>query len=363
MEGQGKMGRFKEITLEGKPYERGLNYGRSCKDEIIMSIANYKTLFYDRKQITWNQALDIVENYIPVTEEYNRDYIEEMHGMAKGAGVLFEEIMAINARTEILHTGLCCEREDCQECTAFMAAGSATADGGVIAGQTWDFAQLQRDATVIIHLKQGEGKPDILMFPEAGMIGGKGMNSAGISLTLNALKVSEVGDGLPLHVRMRSILDSSTIGAAYMRATHGEIASAANLIITHRDGVALDLEMDPDGVDVLLPENGVLVHTNHFIGPRMSLKHSHSVNGSTYIRMQRIKHLLCNRSDITIEYIKEVFCDHKGYPNSICSHPNMDEPENKRNCTNFALIMDLSNACAYLAEGNPCEASFRQLII
>lgn len=354
---------FKEITLEGAPFDRGIAYGSSCRSEIRASIENYKVLFEDRKQISWERALRIAEKYIPAIEACGKEYMEEMRGIAQGAGVLFEEILAVNTRTEIMFTGQSCEDEDCQECTAFSASGPATRNNRVIAGQTWDFSSFQRDTTIVIHLKQANGVPDIMMFPEAGMIGGKGMNSAGISLTLNALNVAKEGAGLPLHVRMRRVLESGSFAMAYKRATGGDMASPSNLIITHRDGVAIGLEMDTDGIDVMLPEQGVIIHTNHFIGPRMVMRYGHAFTGSTYVRFQRAKQLLCGRTDITVDYMKDVLQDHVGYPISICAHPNTAEPEVKWNTTNFALIMDLTEGCAYFAKGNPCDGSFSRLTI
>jgi chemotaxis protein MotB len=35
---------FKEVTLTGTPYERGLQYGQTCKEEIAISVRNYQAL-------------------------------------------------------------------------------------------------------------------------------------------------------------------------------------------------------------------------------------------------------------------------------------------------------------------------------
>ena len=35
---------FKEVTLTGTPYERGLKYGQTCKEEIAISVRNYRDL-------------------------------------------------------------------------------------------------------------------------------------------------------------------------------------------------------------------------------------------------------------------------------------------------------------------------------
>ncbi len=354
---------FKEVTIQGAPYERGLQYGRACAKEIALSIRNYTDLLQLRKNMTWEQARLLSLKYLPSIQAAGDAYVQEMQGIAHGAGVSFEDILVLNARSELLHTPIPADAEDGMECTAFCVMGPATCGGIVLAGQTWDFTLAQREAVIILRILGEEDKPDILMFPEAGMIGGKGCNSAGLSLTLNALRTAKYRIGLPVHVRMRRILECTRLHEAYERAVSGVMPGAANLMMGHKDGVALDVELDPDGVDVLLPEQGVLVHTNHFIGPRHSLHHGHSAGGSTYIRLQRAKQLFC-RTGLTIADAEAAFCDHAGWPTSICAHASdLKRPLLEQNGTNFGLVMDLTHGIVRLAAGNPCETTFTEISI
>lgn len=115
---------------------------------------------------------------------------------------------------------------------------------------------------------------------------------------------------------------------AFSQTAKGDRPSPANLIITHKDGIALGLELDPAGIDVLQPEAGVLVHTNHFIGPKFGTR-THGSGASTYIRLQRISAHLKSKMGITQEDIKLALRDHAGYPYSVCKHnvPTGDERE------------------------------------
>ena len=74
--------KFKEIILRGTPYERGLTYGQLCRDEINVSIKGYETLFRETKGISWEEARRISEYYLPLINDFNPDYIEEMRGIA-----------------------------------------------------------------------------------------------------------------------------------------------------------------------------------------------------------------------------------------------------------------------------------------
>ena len=349
--------KFKEITVCGTPYERGKTYGQLCKEEVGVSIRVYQLLFEGLKGIAWEDARRISEKYLDLTREFEPDYAEEIRGIAEGAGVDLLDIAALNARTEIMYSQA--QKEEVKECTTLSLMPPATADGRVIAAQNWDFSGLLRDSVVIVHVRQEE-KPNFMMVAEAGMIGGIGMNDRGIAVMLNALRAEVPCQGIPLRARMRAMLEAENLSDAYVRGSHAPV-SVANLIATHKDGVAIAFEMDSEIVEPMIPEDGVLLHTNHYIGTKMYLKNDVNHMGSSYIRLQRIRTLVkeCH-GKITVEDVMRMLKDHAGYPQSICDHENMKDPLVKRDATNFAIIMDLTENCIYLAPGNPCENAFEK---
>ena len=350
--------KFKEITVQGTPYERGRTYGELCKEEIDVSIRVYQMLFDGLKGISWEAARKISEHYLSLTRDFEPDYAEEMRGIAEGASVDLLDIAALNARTEIMYSA----KAEVKECTTLSLMPPATADGRVIAAQNWDFSGLLRDSVVIVHVYQ-EDKPNFVMVAEAGMIGGIGMNERGIAVMLNALRAEVPCQGIPLRARMRAMLEAETLSDAYVKGSHAPV-SVANLIATHKDGVAIAFEMDSETVEPMIPEDGVLLHTNHYIGPKMYLANDVNHMGSSYIRLQRIKALVkeCH-GKITVENVMRMLRDHAGYPQSICDHENLKDPVVKRDATNFGVIMDLSGNCMYLAPGNPCENAFEKYYI
>lgn len=342
---------IKELTLIGTPFERGLIYGKACEQEIRCSIESYTRLFKGRS-ISWEQAKERAAAFIPIIKETDERYIEEMKGIAQGAALDFEDILAINCRSEQLYAPAP------QECTAFSLIPPATKEGKVLAGQNWDYTRSQREALVALRIPAQEGAASLLLFVEAGMIGGKGMNSEGLGLTLNALSTSEFAYGLPLHIRMRRILEQETFEEACEVAAEGKHPSPVNWILTHRDGRALGLEVDCSGVDRLEPQGGALFHTNHFLGPKFAERKPPSLNSST--RLERIGALLGGREGLTIEDAKEALADHENHPNCICKHvnPNAERDIMHQSATNHGLIMDLQAGEAHFAYGNPCESTY-----
>ncbi len=351
----------KQIVLRGAPYERGLSYGRACRDEILISLDSYRRLFRKERNVTWEQARAIAGRFLPYIEGRYDAYLAEMRGIAEGAGLEFEDILALNCRTEILYSAVKGTEKSPDECSAFSAVAPAARPGSVLAGQTWDYTVAQREALIIARLPEEKDIPARLLFLEAGMIGGMGVNAAGLALTLNALDTEGSAPGVPLRIRMRSVLDCRDINAAYIAAAGTPIPFAASLIITHRDGVSLNLELDPSGCDVLIPEDGLLVHTNHFLGPRMVLTHPHDKLASTYCRLQTLKQSLKSRKDLSAGDIEEFFRDHRGIPVSVCRHcdPHLTGEDHLDDCqTNFAFVADLKKGIVRFVPGNPCEGDF-----
>ena len=89
------------IELSGSPYDRGVRYGRQAAPEVARSVGHYcaqaKALDVDDARLA-----QIVREYLPILERFDQRQIEEMRGVAAGAGVSFEQIVLLNARTELL---------------------------------------------------------------------------------------------------------------------------------------------------------------------------------------------------------------------------------------------------------------------
>lgn len=105
---------------------------------------------------------------------------------------------------------------------------------------------------------------------EAGLLAKTGMNAAGLGLVTNALVTdADVGaPGLPYHVLLRAILDYATVTEALAALQAGVRSSSANYLIAHATGAVLDVEAAPGDFTCLyprFPDDGVLLHTNHFL--------------------------------------------------------------------------------------------------
>jgi hypothetical protein len=98
-------------------------------------------------------------------------------------------------------------------------------------------------------------------------------------------------------------------------------ACSNNMMLSHKDGFAIDFECAPDESFPLYPQNDLLVHANHWVSPvaLAKLKDTglNDVPDSVY-RDWRIKRLLEPQEKIGVQQIKAALFDRFGAPYSVC---------------------------------------------
>ena len=129
--------RFPVYTIGGDARTRGAQCGELAREQIAVSVESYKRLFRYYSALEWEDVLRRAAMFIPAVDAYDRAIMDEIRGIAEGSGRPVEEIMAINARTELMY-GVAAHPP--AECTAIVALPSATADGHVLLGQNWDLS-------------------------------------------------------------------------------------------------------------------------------------------------------------------------------------------------------------------------------
>jgi isopenicillin-N N-acyltransferase-like protein len=203
-------------------------------------------------------------------------YLDEIAGIAEGAGLDPGDVLAINVRTEVMFAAkarqAAAQRHAPDGCTSFAVIPPPGTDGSTLIGQNWDWLPHTSETVVVLEARQDEG-PDFVTVVEAGLLAKTGMNSSGLGLVTNALVTdADTGaPGIPYHLALRAILDCETVSDALAALQSGERSSAANYLIAHRDGSVVNVEAAPGDFSqlyLLFPAGGVVLHSNHFLSPR-----------------------------------------------------------------------------------------------
>jgi isopenicillin-N N-acyltransferase-like protein len=368
---------FPHVEVAGGPRDRGRAYGEQARERVGRSIAAYEEVFRAYADWDWGQVRRQAARYEPAIAAYEPRYVDEMRGIAEGAGVDLEDVLSINVRTEVMFAAKARAAEEASraggdgqrqgECSAFAVLPEASANGHTLVGQNWDWLLHCFDTVVVLEVEQDEG-PNFVSVVEAGLLAKTGMNSSGIGVVTNAL-VTDDDRGepaVPYHVVLRALMDCENISDALSAVQRGVRSSSANYLAAHEDGIAVDVEAAPGDFSRMfleLPEDGVLLHTNHYRSPAFDRRDvSLWVMPDSPFRLERLKAEVARaRPGLSLDTFRSAFGDHANYPSGLCCHPDERMEPHDRGATVASILMDLDDRRMWLADGHPCTVPYREL--
>ncbi|GAA6053569.1 hypothetical protein JCM3770_005199 [Rhodotorula araucariae] len=336
---------FPVISCSGSPRELGLQHGQQARTQVLGSIGAYKSIFFDLASLTWEQVLEQAAKFEAPLRAAHPDLVEEIEGVAEGAGVDFLAVLALNVRSEISLA------EPLDGCTSVSRVSK---DGSRYIAQNWDWKTAISPGIIILHIKPSDGTPEVKFTTEAGIIGKMGHNSAGVCLLLNAIKAKSLDRNLlPIHLLMRRLLQHTSVSDArrYIESQRGSAASAHLMLADKSD--AFSLEISPNGYAIIEPdENTVLCHTNHFIDETIHKK-SNEVEGwlpDSTVRLAKIRETVGTADDLSHDKLRKLLSDRSNGPCSICRHQGGTGID-----TLFTLTFNASMGSGEVKVGKPDE--------
>lgn len=371
------MDAFPHVKVTGGPLERGRAYGEQARERILASISAYDDVFRAYTGWDWYRVRREAARYEAPITAFDPRYVEEMRGIAEGAGVDLEDVLSINVRTEVMFAAKARAAESASrtrrdgqrqgECSAFAVLPEASADGHTLIGQNWDWLLHCFDTVVVLEAEQDEG-PNFVSVVEAGLLAKTGMNSSGLGVATNALVTDDDrGEpGVPYHVLLRAFMDCENLSDALAAAQRAVRSSSANYLLAHEDGVAVDLETAPGDFSRIFlefPEEAVLLHTNHYRSRAFDRRDvSLWVMPDSPFRLERLKAAVRRaRPSLSLDTFRTALGDHANYPSSICCHPDVRMDPHDRGATVASVLMNLDERRIWLADGHPCTMPYREL--
>ena len=338
------------MEASGEWHEIGRTLGSTCRPELV------KELEYVRRIGDLTGVLEEVEAMLDVFRYeigvYSEPYMGVLEGMAEGSGLSLDDVTLVHVGYE---TMLWTPRWGC---TSFAVCGEASSNGDTLIGQTLDIPEMLSDCVVSLRVETVDGMR-AFMVCVPGMIY-TGMNSKGVGLCINMVNPGEVRRGVPASVVSWEALMADRLSRALGVVMDAFRASGLNYLLADGDGNVFSVETTPDRFRVLEPEQGILVHANHYVSEAFKDEDA-LVAGSpdTLIRQQRLRRLLeAHRGRIDLELLHEALKDHSNYPDSICCHPDPEAIPEYRWKTAAVMLYNLTAGRARAFGGNPCQASW-----
>lgn len=192
---------IKILHVSGSNYEMGYQHGSILQEEVQQDIRAFLNYSHDSKEYllsVWN----LMKEYVP------QEYIDEMHGMADGAEISYDDLAAANIEIIIGHI---------VACFGISAWGNATVDGKLYQTRSFDqpldisdpvTGTLVHDNAVLIVRNPENGYTSIAPSFAGSMHGGGGFNSQGIAVGQQALWSKDYSfHGAPGQIRVQEVLD------------------------------------------------------------------------------------------------------------------------------------------------------------
>jgi isopenicillin-N N-acyltransferase-like protein len=349
---------FPLIEIAGPPFARGESYGAQARKRILRSVTLYRGRL-EKLGLTSDRIADLVRQTLPEMLRFGEYYVAEMEGIARGAGLALDDIVLVNARTEIV--ALAKRRETPVDgCTGVVVLPSHAAGGALIHAQNWDWLAACAETGVVLRIRRDDG-PDILTFTEAGGLARSGLNAAGLAITANYLESDRDyrQAGVPLPLIRRRVLEQQHLALAIEAIAATPKACSNNMILSDAKGFAIDLECAPDEVFPLHAANGRIVHANHWQSAVALSKLKDTglaaVPDSLY-RDRRVTELLPDHPDT--EDVKRALFDDFGAPYAVC-RPPIDEGDGNLGATVAMIVMvpacGIMEICAMPAQSRSFE--------
>lgn len=320
-----------EMYLEGKPYARGVAYGKIAQD-----------LLYDQEKAFTNEIKSMVPSasylkflrYIVgfmnrnLSEYVIPEYQEEIYGIAQSASKEFEWIGSNYSRQLNYHAahdiGHALANMMLVGCSSFATWNQLSKDSQLIVGRNFDFYVGDEFAKkkIIAFYKPEKGIPfmSIIWGGFTGVV--SGMNLKGLTVTINANKSSiPFGAATPVSLVAREILQyASTIEEAVQIAKKRTMfVSESFMVGSAIDNKAVVIEKTPEQLDVYESKQDKLLCTNHYQSSSLlnqNLNKEQMKQSASVYRYERLTELLNSNPIMTPEHAVAILRDYKGKQNA-----------------------------------------------
>ncbi|AMP05406.1 acyl-coenzyme A:6-aminopenicillanic acid acyl-transferase family protein [Collimonas pratensis] len=366
-------GHFPLIEVAGTAYQRGRQHGSAAPERVARSARLYRRQLM-RQGLGGDRLTRLALGMRAVIQRFDSAYLDEMQGIADGAGVSLADVILINCRTEMMfcHSDLkmvCRELED--RCTGLVVLPEHAAAGRLMHAHNWDWRQECADTGIVLRIRRdGADQPDLLLFAEAGALGRHGFNGAGLSMSGNFLSSDrdyrQLAD-VPLALVRRKMLEAPDMGSAMKILWRTRRFCSRNLMLAHAGvdrvgqalGDAVNLECAPDEIFWQAPQHGLLVHADHWLCPvaRGKLRElGLAANPDSLYRQQRVETVLqqaLRRGSQKIDWacIKHVLAGDFLYAGGVLRKPDAEG----RHATVATTLMDAGAGAMWIAR-NPCRS-------
>jgi isopenicillin-N N-acyltransferase-like protein len=358
---------FVHVQARGSYRELGRAVGETARDQIHASVDFFRENFPSMTagRLTFAEAELQALAYGDHARRWLPRYVEELEGLAEGAGLPFARLLVLNCGEEFTSSepaGDACRLSprsprSGDHCTAVAVA----AGGRHVVGHNMDWYVIDAVNNVFFDLTGPDGTR-VMGLAGAPYLLMLGLNSHGVGNVSNSVHSSDNRIGVPNAFVRRATLEARTLEEARERGLVAARARGTNQFFADTSGRLWDVESSA-GAHAFMDHTaaGFMAHTNHYVAPEMK-PHEGAVHEESAVRLSTAERLLregIDRGDDPVELVARVLRCHEPSPDAcICGHPDEDEAPADQGMTVGSIICDLDERRVYACAGPPCENEY-----
>lgn len=352
------------VDLEGTHYEIGVQHGKQLKEAITDRVIPFVEGDMEEIGVSQSSYLEIIPKYEGLLIDHYPQILDETKGIAEGAGVSYEKALLVLLFWEIRDT----VTHSFPECSSFVAAGRATADGHPIATQNTDWPRHMREKNIDFTFKVKPdkgysflgrglagnlGRPSVIGFNEKGL----GFVGSGVRQLVGG------GFGFPPLVATRLGIESCATVEEFIdlvKSIQGWSHAGENVDVVDASGDMARVSFSTRRTMILEASNHFIASTNHYHHEEMRRygplsKEDYPSSWERYYRLVSLLHE--NHGEINKDSAMRIMSDHafgEKPPNgakSLCRHG-----ENVQTMTN--VVFAPTKGDYWISHGNPCRGQY-----
>lgn len=259
----GEEGKLRVLLLEGTPYQMGMTHGKALRAEIAELLKRWKTDLAATYKVP---AEDFIKKFLKNTdfkssiERWTPGLLDEVRGIADGAGVDFETMYAFQLIDENWTMAKDIAFEKCTSIAAGKRGGAPA-----FTSQTQDIPRFYHGFQTVLRIRDKTENLETLVFTIPGVVGLNGLNSKSVGVCVNAVtQLAYSLKGLPVAYVIRGILRQKTYEQAVHFLRDIQPAAPQNYVLAGPLNAA-GFERSAGKMTPFLPFDGAefTYHTNH----------------------------------------------------------------------------------------------------
>ena len=197
------------VALEGTPYARGLAHGKALRQEIAAMLVPFRA---DLAQATGCAPELAVSRFLaatayePAISRFTPGLLDEVRGIADGAGQSYEDLLAYQLPDEIWAQG---RLLFAHKCTTIGV--DRDGERPAFVAQNMDLPAWMHAHPTVLRIRHPDRDLESLVVTLPGLIGGNGLNNRRIAVGVNTvLQIRATTAGLPVAFVVRGLLEQAT---------------------------------------------------------------------------------------------------------------------------------------------------------